>query len=171
MLLGLILGAIGLVALIFILLALVGAIDDRIWAVIFEALIAGILLPMALTVFGQRNTVAHAEQATGGEVLAVAVGRKRGRFVYPAAQVFAATEKGVAVLRSRLVGKPTVLRVVPYPDISGCKASWDDLRIESRDGDLSLDAVAPTQGKLFAALVSSRAGLAIDASMFAAPMS
>jgi hypothetical protein len=168
---GFIIGAIALTAVVFAFLAAVGATTDAPGAVIFELLIAGFLLPMAVYLFGVSRTVARASDVADSPVLAVAVGRKPGRFVYPAGQVFAATDAAVVVLRSRLIGPPTVLKAVPYAAISHVDASWDDLSIKNNEDDLCLDAVAPTQGKLFAALVSSRAGLAVDAAVFASPLS
>jgi hypothetical protein len=169
--LGLILGAIAVIAVVFVFLAAIGATSDSLGAVIFELLIAGFLVPMAVYLFGVSRTTARASDVADARVLAVAVGRKPGRFVYPAGQVFAATETAVVVLRSRLIGSPTVLKAVPYRAVSHAEASWDDVSIESNEGVLALDAVAPTQGKLFAALVSSRAGLSVDAEAFASPLS
>jgi hypothetical protein len=169
--LGFIIGAIALAAVVFIFLAAIGASTDAVGAVIFELVIAGLLLPMTVYLFGVSKTAARASDVADAPVLAVAVGRKPRRLVYPAGQVFAATETAVVVLRSRLIGPPTVLNAVPYTSISHVQASWDDLSIESNEGDLGLDAVAPTQGKLFAALVSSRAGLPVDAAAFASPLS
>jgi hypothetical protein len=152
------LGVFGLGGFVLVFTTLRGGTSGGVVIAIALALIgvAAILMGVRFAALG-RTARRSCELSGGDRARAVCVAREAGSLTSTSGRVITATDKGILVLRARLLREPDVIAALPYRAIVGCQTAADTLELNTaRREVLSFAGVVPSQGRAFKETVSRR---------------